>query len=82
MGSWPIVANQAAAVDMEKFLPLRDLASRGFVGAKIRGSQIIDDFLAAFYALGPWDGLHDPKYYDELLVPQDRRPSKLLLTKS
>jgi hypothetical protein len=38
-------------------------------------------FLDAFYGLRAWDDYADPAYFDKLLLTQDKKPSRLVLTR-
>jgi hypothetical protein len=80
-GSWKVVRSDEVPFDIERHIPLAELASNGFVGAKIRGSGIIDSFLNAYFCLTPWDDWHDPKYFDSLLAPGVKRPRNAILIK-
>jgi hypothetical protein len=57
------------------------LEKADFVGAVVRGSGIMMEFLDAFYGLRAWDDYADPAYFDKLLLTQDKKPSRLILTK-
>lgn len=71
-GSWPRVGNEEVLVS-ENQLPYRDAQNNGWVGAKIIGSGIIRKFLSAFYGLRSWNEMHDPYYYEKLLLSGVRR---------
>ena len=43
------------------------------VGATVRGSGIMMEFLYAFYGLRAWDDYADPAYFDKLLLTQDKK---------
>jgi hypothetical protein len=79
-GEWKVVESRPVAVDRDK-MPNEDLRRSGFVGAKIYGSGIVERFANAFYALGPWDYYHDPKYFDNLLISPDKKPTRLVFSK-
>tara|TARA_R110002124_G_C8543010_1_gene478505 strand:- start:67 stop:510 length:444 start_codon:yes stop_codon:yes gene_type:complete len=50
-------------------LPYRETEPDGWVGAKVIGSGIVAKFLSAFYGLRDWSEMHDPNYYQYLLLP-------------
>lgn len=79
---WPIVENREVTIDLERYIPLDKLQQHGFVGAKIVGDGIIDDFLNAYYGLRTWDDFHDPNYFDKLLASPGKRPADVILTKA
>lgn len=76
-GTWHIVG-QCPVVVPENMMPYEDLRSAGFVGAIVRGSGILDEFLNAYYALMPWDDWKDPDYLDQLLISKDKKPQNLV----
>jgi hypothetical protein len=76
-GDWQIVGSCAINIPKE-WMPYEHLRSKRFVGAKVIGSGIIDEFLNAYYALVPWDDWKDPQYLDRLLLSVDKKPSRLL----
>ena len=79
-GVWALVA-QCAPKHLERMTRLPALEKADFVGATVRGSGNIMQFLNAFYALKPWDDYADPAYLDEFLLTQDKKPSRLILTR-
>jgi hypothetical protein len=81
-GLWTVVGRAPLGVEFEKYVPYEALAARGFVGAQIRGSGIMDEFMNAYYALRPWDTWYEETFFDKLLVPQAKRPANVVLTKT
>lgn len=67
-GNWERIENSKVTVS-NKLLPYRETKKKGWVGAKVIGSGIIEMFLNAFYGLRPWDEMKDPEYYKKLLLP-------------
>jgi len=80
-GAWIIVRNEAPNYDPNDYLPIDQLASKGWVGARVVGSGIIDSLMNAYFCLRPWDNWHDPEYLDKLLATGVSRPSGAVLTK-
>jgi hypothetical protein len=78
-GHWVVTSNCSVVVNADRYLPLRELEARKFVGAKVIGSGIVQKFLSAFHGLHPWDAWHDPNYLDKLLVSVDKRPENPVL---
>ncbi len=76
-GQWKIIGHQTVRIPV-KYMPYENLRNSGFIGAKIIGSGILDEFINAFYALTPWDNWHNPAYLDELLLSPDKKPSNLI----
>jgi hypothetical protein len=58
--------------------PYEHLRKSGWVGAKIRGAGVVEEFINAFYGLLPWDSRYDPEYFDKLLISPAKRPSRLI----
>jgi hypothetical protein len=79
-GIWALVA-QFAPKHLERMTWLPALERAHFVGATVRGSGIMMEFLDAFYGLRAWDDYADPAYFDKLLLTQDKKPSRLILTR-
>jgi len=67
-GKWERIENNKVTLST-KLLPYRETKKKGWVGAKVIGSGIIEMFLNAFYGLRPWDEMKDSEYYQKLLLP-------------
>lgn len=72
-GRWKVVG--VGSTQGENATPYEDLRSSGFIGAKVRGSALVEDFVNAFYGLAPWDDWYVPNYLDEYLISPDKKPS-------
>jgi hypothetical protein len=59
--------------------PYERLRAQGFVGAKVRGSAVVEEFVNAFYGLMPWDDWYVPDYLDDFLVSPDKKPDQRLV---
>lgn len=79
-GIWALVA-QFAPKHLERMTWLPALEKADFVGAVVIGSGNIGEFLDAFYGLRAWDDYADPAYFGKLLLTQDKKPSRLILTR-
>ena len=66
-GHWQRQANMPVQIPTNIF-PYRETEPDGWIGAKIIGSGIIRMFLSAFYGLRDWTEMHDPGYYQNLLL--------------
>jgi hypothetical protein len=77
-GVWRVIGNRPFP-DPERYLPIGKLRRAGYVGAVVEGSGIMIDFMNAYHGLYPWNGYHDPKYFDNLLVAPDRKPMNVML---
>jgi alpha-amylase/alpha-mannosidase (GH57 family) len=71
-GTWQRTKNESVQIP-ENALPYRDTIEECWVGAKVIGSGIICKFLSAFYGLRAWNEMHDPYYYQKLLLPGIKR---------
>lgn len=76
-GIWKVVKNQTP-FSVERFFNVRKFQAEGFVGVRVVGSGSIMKFLKAFFGLYPWDGLHDPEYFDKLLLPSKQKPASVV----
>lgn len=54
------------------------LQEAGYVGATIRGSGNVEEFVNAFYGLVPWDDWYVPNYLDAFLVSPEKKPTERL----
>lgn len=79
-GIWKVIGHADTRTGIER-IELEQLRARGFVGAKIVGSGIIQKLLEAYHGLRAWDGFHDPEYLDKLLLPSVKRPPGTILEK-
>ncbi|KRG73288.1 hypothetical protein ABB28_11640 [Stenotrophomonas chelatiphaga] len=70
-GRWHVLADRPLA-DAEK--PFESLRGSGFIGAKVRGSALVEDFVNAFYGLAYWDDWYLPDYLDAYLLSLDKKP--------
>jgi len=77
-GRWNIV-NSGPMILWEKFLDIRGMRNKGYVGVDIIGSFNATKLLSAYHKLVPWNDFYDPKYLDKLLISPDRKPTDLLL---
>jgi hypothetical protein len=68
IGSFPVPANAS----VQPWHADRD----SLVGLKILGSGVFATLAAAFHGLAPWDGMHDPAFFDNLLLAGVRGPGK------
>ena len=72
-GIWKRVGNVAPRIP-DDVLPHRGGKDIGWVGTKVIGSGIIRMLLNAYFGLRPWSEMHDPTYYDKLLIAGRRGP--------
>lgn len=76
-GDWKVIFS-GDTFPISHYMDIAYLKASGFVGVRVIGSQIILDFMNAYYGFYSWDGYYEPDYFDKLLVSLDRKPSKLL----
>lgn len=76
-GIWPIF-NSMDPLSVDEIFPIKSLRAAEYVGAKIRGSGGLHNFLLAFHGLSPWDEYADPNYFDKLLLSGASRPLNLI----
>jgi len=81
-GAWRILgAGNPIQIELDK-MPFEHTRSAGFIGAKVTGSGIVNDFAHAFFGLQPWDDWNDPQYLDSLLISADKKPINRLIFKN
>ena len=80
---WKVVANLPVSIPPSLF-PYESTRASAWVGAKLIGSANIESFLNAYFGLEPWDQMHDPHYFDGLLLGPEHKPSpeRLVFEKS
>lgn len=74
-GSWPIIGNSSPVVPLQ-LRPYEQFRSKAWVGVKIIGSGIIEEFMSACAGLQPWNEWANPHYLDGLLIPGAVRPAR------
>jgi hypothetical protein len=79
-GVWRVVGRLPVSIPKNE-RPYEYLRNKGWVGAEIIGGGIVEEFLEAYYALGPWDDWYDPAYLDGLLLSPDKKPKRLIFKK-
>ena len=73
-GKWCVLGGGSTIdIDADK-MPFEHTRSSGFIGAKVVGSGIVNDFVNAFFGLILWDDWNDPLYLDSLLISTDKKP--------
>lgn len=72
---WKVLGTFPVLIPRELF-PHEDKRTHGWIGATVIGSQIIVHFLNAWFGLERWDQMHDPRYFDSLLLRPELRPQK------
>jgi hypothetical protein len=72
-GEWPSIGVAREIFKKSEF-PNERYVRKGYVGAKNYDAGLLADFLSAFHGLLPWNVMHDPAYYDQLLRPGLARP--------
>ena len=72
-GEWISLTSGPQIFRKEEF-PNERFAKTGYVGAKNFDADILTDFLSAYHGLLPWNVMHDPNFYDGLLLPGLTRP--------
>ena len=80
-GIWTVVGHLSPQASRQQ-LPYEDCRGSGWVGAKMRGSSNVRQFLDAYYRLAPWDDWADPKYLDVFLIDPSKKPKDLIYVKT
>jgi len=76
-GQWRIVCNLPVNLPTH-LLPYEGIRQMRFIGAVVRGSATITEFLNAFYGLVAWDDWKKPNYLDDFLISLEKKPRKLI----
>jgi hypothetical protein len=74
---WKIAGNQNLKVKKKRF-PYEKQLRGGGIGVKILDEELVEMFVNAFYALAPWDGYRDDKYFDRLLIDAKKKPKNII----
>jgi len=72
-GVWKRIGNRPPTIK-ESLYPYRETKGKGWVGAKVIGSGIVESFLNAYFGLGDWREMKDPDYYNKLLFKGRKGP--------
>lgn len=80
-GVWKALGHRPP-LDVADLFPLEDLRAAGYVGAKVRGSQIICHLASAYHGAAAWDHYADADYLDQMLNAGVRRPVNAVLLKA
>ena len=78
-GVWPVKSQGPVFLEPEE-RPYEIYRASHWVGVRVTGSGIVQEFLAAYHGLTPWDAWHDPHYLDSLLLPGVERPAHVVLS--
>ena len=78
-GVWPVKSKAPVFLERHE-RPYELFRASHWVGVKVTGSGIVQEFLAAYHGLTPWDAWHDPNYLDSLLLPGVARPEHVILS--
>jgi len=79
---WLVVANCESKISI-KALPdykyrKKFLKRKQSIMEKVHGDGTIRKFLKAYHGLIPWNTMHDPEYFDKLLLDIKFRPKTIL----
>lgn len=77
-GRWKVIGEDKSLIDSISSYLAR-IRSHGYVGAKIRGSANVEEFINAFYGLMPWDDWYIPNYLDDFLLSPDKKPIERIM---
>lgn len=77
-GRWKVVEHRDV-MGVAEARPFESLRGNGFIGAKVRGSGVVEEFANAFYGLAPWDDWYVPDYLDGFLLSADKKPDDRLV---
>ncbi len=72
-GAWPRLGNAPIAITRGDWPYRRFLWMRWPRRRRVLESGLIERFLSAYHGLRPWTEMHDPSFYDTLLVSRRHR---------
>src|SRR5262245_6301236 len=75
-GAWQVVGDRPVSIDRSWF-PYEATRAHGWIGARVIGTKIVQEFVDAYFGLVPWDDWQDPEYLDKLLLPSRSRPANV-----
>lgn len=73
-GIWPVLG-PGEPIEVAGMYPIESLRANRYVGANIKGSGAMQNFLCAYRGRSPWDEYFDPQYFDKLLIEGLNRPA-------
>lgn len=73
-GRWKVISGTGEK-PVGELSPYENLRSNGFIGAKVRGSALVEEFVNAFYGFAYWDDWYVPDYLDGYLIGPEKKPS-------
>jgi len=59
--------------------PMQALAANGYVGARHLDASLLSEFLSACHGALPWNVMHDPAFYEKLLLSGAGRPEQAVV---
>lgn len=80
-GKWNVLGSGSNIEIETNKMPFESARGTGFIGAKVVGSGIVNDFVEAFFGLQAWDDWKDPEYLDSLMIRTDLKPVDRLIYK-
>ena len=75
-GVWELIG-KTAAIDLKNYLNLEELKADGYVGAKIRGSSNVREFISAYLGVHHWNCFFKEDYLDDFLLHPEYKPSRI-----
>ena len=79
-GVWKVIGRKKP-LPADRFINVDHLRVEGWIGAKIIGSGNIKKFLEACTGIRAWDSMHNPNYFERLLVSPDKKPDTIRFEK-
>ncbi|MCD9033824.1 immunity 26/phosphotriesterase HocA family protein [Luteimonas sp. Y-2-2-4F] len=76
-GRWVALDKEAIRIT-DNMKPYESLRDGGFIGARVHGSGVVEEFANAFYGLTAWDDWYIPDFLDGMLISPDKKPIERL----
>jgi hypothetical protein len=73
-GIWELIG-KTTAIDPNNYFNFEELKVEGYIGAKIRGSSNIREFISAYLGVHHWNCFFKDDYLDDFLLHPEDKPS-------
>lgn len=72
-GRWPIL-DRIEPIDISTYVDLAEIRKNGWIGVRVIGGGIVEEFAEACIGELPWDSYADPEYFSKLMLPSAQKP--------
>ena len=75
-GVWEVI-DKTTAIDPNNYLDFEALKAEGYIGAKIRGSSNVREFISAYLGVHHWNCFFKEDYLDDFLINPQQKPNRI-----